>query len=471
MLFNSISFLIFFPIVVSLYFSIPHKFRWALLLASSVYFYMNFIPVYILILFFLIILDYVMAILIENNQGSKRKVYLIISIISTCATLFVFKYFNFFNINITAIANLLDWNYSIAALSLALPIGLSFHTFQSLGYVIDVFKGNQKAERHLGIYALYVLFFPQLVAGPIERAKNLIHQFYEEHLFEYKRVTDGLKLMLWGFFKKVVIADRLAVMVNTIYNNPTNFTGLPLILATIFFAFQIYCDFSGYTDIARGAAKVLGFNLMENFKRPYFARSISEFWKRWHISLSSWFRDYVYIPLGGSKVSTKKWQINILIVFILSGFWHGAAWTFIIWGLLHGIYLIFEATTTPLKNRIFKFINYSKITNIIEICITFILVNIGWVFFRANSITDAVYILTHFFQGLNLNGFNITEIYVAFMLILIMEYIQLAQEHGNINHFLNSKSLIIRWSIYIIMLLMILIFGIFTSQKFIYFQF
>jgi len=313
MLFNSLEFLIFFPVVTLLYFLLPHRHRWWMLLAASCGFYMMFIPKYIIILAVTIIIDYVAGILAEKPDLSphKRKSILTISILSTCLVLFIFKYFNFFNTNFAHLAALLHWNYPIAALKLALPIGLSFHTFQSLSYVIEVYCGRQKAEHHFGIYSLYVMFYPQLVAGPIERPQNLLHQFYAKHAFDYQRVTDGLKLMVWGLFKKVVIADRLAIAVNTVYNDPHSFTGIPLIIATAFFAFQIYCDFSGYSDIAIGAAQVMGFRLMDNFNRPYFAKSIPEFWKRWHISLSTWFRDYLYIPLGGNRAKTWRWQYNL----------------------------------------------------------------------------------------------------------------------------------------------------------------
>lgn len=303
MLFNSIEFIFFFPIVTTLYFLLPHKFRWFMLLISSCIFYMAFIPHYILILFITIIIDYFAGIFIEKSEGYKKKAFLIISIISTCLILFIFKYFNFFSLSFQYIVNLTGFEYKSKLLDLILPIGLSFHTFQSLSYVIEVYRGKQKAEKHFGIYSLYVMFYPQLVAGPIERPQNLLHQFREVHKFEYNRVTDGLKLMLFGMFKKVVIADRLSIFVNEIYSNPTNFQGPALILATIFFAFQIYYDFSGYSDIAIGSAKVMGFELMKNFDRPYFSKSISEFWKRWHISLSTWFKDYLYISMGGNKVS------------------------------------------------------------------------------------------------------------------------------------------------------------------------
>src|SRR3989344_5166299 len=352
MLFNSLQFLIFFPVVTVLYFLITQRYRWVLLLAASVVFYMAFIPIYVLILIITIIIDYCAGIWIEQSTGRNRKVFLVISIVSTCLVLFIFKYFNFFNANLSALAQFLHWNYPIPILNIILPIGLSFHTFQSLSYVIEVYRGKQKAEYNFGIYALYVMFYPQLVAGPIERPQNLLHQFYEKHDFNYRRVTDGLKLMLWGLFKKIVIADRLAVFVNQVYNNPTGFEGISLITATVFFAFQIYCDFSGYSDIGIGAAQVMSFKLMDNFKRPYFSKSISEFWKRWHISLSTWFRDYFYFSIGGNRVSIPRWYFNLFATFLLSGFWHGANWTFIFWGALHGFYLIFGIMASKIRTAI-----------------------------------------------------------------------------------------------------------------------
>jgi D-alanyl-lipoteichoic acid acyltransferase DltB (MBOAT superfamily) len=249
---------------------------------------------------------------------------------------------------------MIHWNYSIHTLSIILPIGLSFHTFQSLSYVIEVYKGHQKAERHLGIYALYVMFFPQLVAGPIERPQNLLHQIREQHIIKYDRVIYGLELMLWGFFQKIVVADRLSLMVNPIYNHVHDYNGLSLIIATLFFSIQIYCDFAGYSNIAIGSAKILGFSLMNNFKQPYLASSVTDFWRKWHISLSTWFRDYIYIPLGGNRVGKFKLYRNILITFLISGLWHGANWTFIIWGALHGTYIIIAIKPEYSEGRLLK---------------------------------------------------------------------------------------------------------------------
>ena len=321
MLFNSLHFLIFFPIVIVIYFCIPHKYRWILLLFASYYFYMSWKAEYVILILISTIIDYFVAIKISREDNEKmRKIYLLLSIITNIGLLISFKYLNFISSSVSEFLQLFSIQFSPIILDVLLPVGISFYTFQTLSYTIDVYRRRIKPERHFGIFAVYVSFFPQLVAGPIERGKNLLPQFLEKHYFDYIRVTNGLKLMLWGFFKKIVIADRLAVVVNAVYNNPTEFTGAPLILATVFFAFQIYCDFSGYSDIAIGTAQVMGYNLMDNFKRPYFAGSISEFWQRWHISLSTWFRDYLYIPLGGSRVSIPRWYFNLIIIFIVSGF-------------------------------------------------------------------------------------------------------------------------------------------------------
>ena len=315
-------------------------------------FYMAFVPVYLLILLFTIAIDYCAGLLIEAAPGSRRKLYLAMSLVANVGVLAVFKYYSFFIGNANA---LLYWGGSEAALPLlrvVLPIGLSFHTFQAMSYTIEVYRRHQKAERHFGIFALYVLFYPQLVAGPIERPQNILPQFHQKQYFDYNRVVSGLQLMAWGLFKKVVIADRLALLVNEVYNTPTHYQGLPLLVATVFFSVQIYCDFAGYSDIALGSARVMGFDLMTNFSRPYFSRSLPEFWRRWHISLSTWFKDYVYLPLGGNRVALPRACFNLFFVFIISGLWHGASWTFIIWGALHGAYLVGELLTIGLTHLV-----------------------------------------------------------------------------------------------------------------------
>lgn len=402
MLFNSMSFLIFFPLVTFLYFAIPHRFRWAMLLTASCAFYMYFIPAYILILLFTILVDYLAGIGLENSQGRRRKLLLVMSIVANVGVLAFFKYFNFLNGNLAELSRFLGWNYPIASLDIILPIGLSFHTFQAMSYTIEVYRGHQKAERHLGIYALYVMFYPQLVAGPIERPQNLIHQFREVHRFDEQRTIAGLRLMLWGLFKKIVIADTLAVSVNLLYAHPHDYQGLAFLMATVCFSFQIYCDFSGYSDIARGAAKVMGFSLMENFRTPYFSTSVSEFWRRWHISLSSWFRDYVYIPLGGNRVSRGRMALNLMIVFVVSGLWHGAKWTYVLWGALHGLLLVGALMTVNLRQAWAQRTGLARRPRLhqgLQMLTVFSLVTLSWVFFRANSASDAFFICGSIFSG------------------------------------------------------------------------
>ncbi len=444
---------------------------------TSCIFYIAFIPIYIFILFVVILIDYFAGICIEKTaEENKKRFFLILSIMSTCLVLFVFKYYNFFINNFISVASLLHLNYSFRILSIILPIGLSFHTFQSLSYVIEVYKGRQKAVRHFGIYALYVMFYPQLVAGPIERPQNLLRQFYERHEFVYERVRDGLKLMLWGFFKKMVIADRLLYYVSAVYGNVSQHNGVTLLLATVFFAFQIYCDFSGYSDIAIGSAKVMGFTLTQNFNRPYFAKSIAEFWKRWHISLSTWFRDYLYISLGGSRVSIPRWYANVFITFLISGLWHGANWTYVVWGALNGLYLICSIAAESFRGRIAKAIGltrHPRFHAFIKTIVTFCLVCVGWVFFRAASLSDACLILKKilFEPGpLFLGGFR--EIMYGVVGISFLIGFDFWSRGKHIDDFLSQQRVVVRWGVYIFMLLAILTTGVFSyTSQFIYFQF
>ncbi|MBF0483583.1 MAG: MBOAT family protein [Candidatus Omnitrophica bacterium] len=476
MLFNSFQFAIFFLIVTALYFKLPHKYRWALLLSASCGFYMAFIPVYIFILFTTIIVDYWAGMQIERTQGAARKYWLIFSLVVTCAILFVFKYFNFFNSNLAAVANFFDWNYSLENLRLILPIGLSFHTFQSMSYVIEVYRGNQKAEKNFGIYSLYVMFYPQLVAGPIERPQNLLHQFYEEHTFDFNRVVGGLRLMVWGLFKKIVVADRLAVIVNQVYNNPHEYTGIPVILATVAFAFQIYCDFSGYSEIAIGAAQVMGFRLMQNFNRPYSSRSVAEFWKRWHISLSSWFRDYFYISLGGNRVSKPRWFFNLLITFMVSGLWHGANWTFLIWGILNGFYLTCGIWTQDIRKKIVSTIGLDQLPylhNLIRVGCTFALICFSWIFFRASSLSDAVWLIKHMFSWGN--GWDWISFSQIMILILCAALGMVKRSYDRIASGLavdvRGWSAVMNYLIPALAINYMIFFGVRTHAQFIYFQF
>jgi D-alanyl-lipoteichoic acid acyltransferase DltB (MBOAT superfamily) len=475
MLFNSISFVFFFIIVTTLYFVLPQRVRWFLLLAASCYFYMAFVPVYILILGFTIVIDYFAGIYLEDTHGKTRKLFLVASLIANIGVLCVFKYFNFINENITLILDGIGKKNPIPFLSILLPIGLSFHTFQAMSYTIEVYRGHQKAERNFGIYALYVMFYPQLVAGPIERPQNLLHQFYEKHEFDYERVVSGLKLMLWGFFKKLVIADRLALYVNSVYNHPEHHNGLTFALATVFFAFQIYCDFSGYSDIAIGSARVMGFKLMKNFNRPYFSANISEFWTRWHISLSTWFKDYLYISLGGNRVSIPRWYFNLFFVFLVSGLWHGANWTFLIWGALNGAYLI----VALVRDRLLKRFNLKTqilpagVSKLVNIGVTFVLVCFSWIFFRANSLSDAMLIAK---RVVKLDGplFNNSMPSMTFSLfgLLILFAVEFKHEYipGKFSLF-NNPNPVVRYSTYLALVLLILLIGVFDGGQFIYFQF
>lgn len=476
MLFNSIQFVIFFIVVTSLYFTLPHNKRWLLLLLSSCYFYMAFVPIYILILGFTIVIDYIAGIYIENAKGRRRKLFLIMSLVANIGVLAVFKYWNFIVENFSYLLHGFGLTNALPYLSILLPIGLSFHTFQAMSYTIEVYRGHQKAERHFGIYSLYVMFYPQLVAGPIERPQNLLHQFREQHHFDYERVVEGLKLILWGLVKKLVIADRLALYVNAVYNNPDQHSGLTLILATIFFAFQIYCDFSGYSDIAIGAAKVMGFKLMTNFNRPYFSRSIAEFWKRWHISLSTWFRDYLYISLGGNKVSIPRWYFNLFFVFLVSGLWHGANWTFIIWGALNGFYLVFALLTRGVRDKINKISGIARLPRIhtaLQIIITFILACFAWIFFRANNVKDAFVIIK---KMAGLSGpiwyENPSMLIYSFGAIFLLFIAETKQEYykGSIS-LMNNKNWLIRNLVYALLIILILLIGVFDGGQFIYFQF
>lgn len=479
MMFNSLNYFLFLPLITGAYFLIPHRFRWALLLTASALFYMAFIPIYIGILAVTIIIDYVAAILMERTEGRVRTWLLIGSIITTCAILFFFKYYLFTTSSLTALSGWLGYPQTFPALQLILPIGLSFHTFQSLSYVIEVYKKRQRAEKHLGIYALYVLFFPQLVAGPVERPQNLLHQFREAHLPDPVRFTRGCKRIIWGLFKKVVIADRLAWSVNAVYADPTAYTGIPLIVATICFAWQIYYDFSGYSDIAIGSADILGFTLMENFNQPYGATSVTQFWQRWHISLSSWLRDYIYIPLGGSRCSRPRKWVNLIITFLVSGLWHGAGWTYLIWGALNVTFIILEDAARSVKQRFNTFIGigaYPGLQTWIKRGLLFILIGITWVFFRAASLQDAWYILTNLkniqhssaFFGHGWLGLGTYQALIAIMGIFIVEYGQ-ARYQSNRRIFANNG--VVQWICYAVLLFMILNLGGTNTQSFIYFQF
>lgn len=487
MLFNSFEFLIFFPVVTVLFFLLPHRYRWFHLLTASCIFYMYFIPVYILILFGTIVIDYFAGIYLEDTLDPKRKrFYLLWSLVANIGVLAVFKYYNFFldNINEAALV-LFDKPTALRFLGIALPIGLSFHTFQAMSYTFEVYYGRQKAERHFGIYALYVMFYPQLVAGPIERPQNILHQFHEKKYFDYDRFASGMGLMVWGLFKKVVIADNFAGLVNLAYSDPENKSGLTLLLASYFFALQIYCDFSGYSDMAIGAARVMGYDLMENFRTPYVAGSIKEFWSRWHISLSTWFRDYLYIPLGGNRVSKQRWMFNLFLVFLISGIWHGANWTYVIWGALHGIYLMIAIlkddffAKNPLPERLEK----SKILNAWNVLLTFHLATFAWIFFRAESTSDAFTILKNI-GNISINGTTFKESiflfadnpknfgHIIFLIALGFAFLALDPIMDKVA---KRRTVLphpfLRYGLYATIVACIVLIGYFGEVSFIYFQF
>lgn len=474
MLFNSIEFVFFFFIVTSLYFILPHKYRWLMLLTASCYFYMAFVPIYILILFFTIVIDYYAGIWIEEAQGQRKRRYLILSLVANIGVLAVFKYYNFLNDNLTYLLHGAGWENPVPYLSILLPIGLSFHTFQAMSYTIEVYRGHQKAERHFGIYSLYVMFYPQLVAGPIERPQNLLWQFRTEHKFEYERVVSGLRLMLWGLFMKLVIADRLAIYVNAAYGNPEEHTGLTLAVATMFFAFQIYCDFSGYSNIAIGAAKVMGYDLMKNFNRPYLSASISEFWSRWHISLSTWFKDYLYISMGGNRVPIPRWYFNLFFTFLISGLWHGANWTYLIWGALNGLYLVFALIRARYidKHLEGKIPIPQSVQKAINILITFILICFSWIFFRAASVQDAFLIVK---KVLTLQGplfTDFTQMFYGIIGLMILMAREIKHEYfKEASPLLEHRSPLIRYASYMVIIALILLIGVFDGSQFIYFQF
>ncbi len=488
MLFNSLEFLVFFAVVSALYFLLPERFRWMLLLAASYKFYMSWETSYAILLALLTLVNYYAAIFLDKARtDGGRKAILALTIVLDGGALFSFKYFNFFAGSVGAVFRHSDINVAMPVFALLLPVGISFFTFKVMNYIIDVYRGTIKPERKIGVFALFVSFFPQLIAGPIDRASRLLPQLSAGHDFDYERVTNGLKLMLWGFFQKIVIADNLSVLVDQVFNNPYRYEGLSLTLAAVFFTFQIYCDFSGYSDIAIGIAQVFGYTSMNNFERPYFSRSIPEFWRRWHISLSSWFRDYLYIPLGGKRVALPRWYLNLFIVFLVSGLWHGANWTFVVWGALHGLFCILSVATGGLRKKMATASGLEKIPvfhTAIQVMITFCLVSLAWVFFRAHTISDAVYIVSHLFTGWAdstgrggvtalfglINAYRF-EFMVGAASVIIMEMIHFMQRKGSVREMLKGKPIWERWVLYYCLIAAILLLGGSGSKQFIYFQF
>ena len=443
--------------------------RILLLLVASCYFYMSFIPEYILILGGTIVVDYFAGLQIERSEGSARKSWLILGLIINIGTLAVFKYYNFFIENIQTGGRFFGLHVSLPFLRMALPIGLSFHTFQAMSYTIEVYRKNQKAERNFGVYALYVMFYPQLVAGPIERPQNVLPQIKEFRPYNWDNVKEGLARMLWGFFKKVVVADRLAMIVDRSFLHVQDSSSLALFAGIVFYYFQIYCDFSGYSDIALGAAKVMNIKLMENFNQPFFSKSMSDFWRRWHISLYSWFYDYVFNPLILSlrRLGNAAVVLALLITFFLSGFWHGAAWQHIVYGVVHGLALVYEYFTRKQRKKIFSALP-KGIANGISILLTFLFVVFTRIFFRAENMTNAMDYFKGIFSftgGSNYIGLNRAEVVFSVMVICIM----LFREKLLPGHFIKSDK---RFYLYTgAMVVICYFFGVFSENQFIYFQF
>ncbi|HWJ93040.1 MAG TPA: MBOAT family O-acyltransferase [Flavisolibacter sp.] len=474
MLFNSLEFFVFFLIVIPLYFLLPHRFRWVMLIIASSIFYMYFKPVYILILVFTIIIDYFAGMAIENSRSQRtKKMLLVVSLVSNIGVLCFFKYFNFLSINLSGLLSLSGREVHLPLLHMLLPIGLSFHTFQAMSYNIEIYRGNQKAEKHLGYFALYVLYFPQLVAGPIERPQNVLHQLRAEHRFDHDRFIQGLQLMLWGLFKKMVIADRLGVFVDTVYANPESFHGFQIIIAILFFAFQLYCDFSGYSDVALGVSRIMGIDLMLNFRRPFLSKTVTEYWRRWHISLSTWFNDYLFTPFVFARRNWGIWATvaGLALTFFISGIWHGAGWTFIIYGCLHGVALIYEVLTKKTRRKWSKKIP-GFIYNPLSILLTFTFAALSWVFFRAFSMHDVFTIYKNMFV-LKSFSFGVPTVtsYNLYLMFILIFFLLLSE---NIYEYFKGVALRVvhvRYlSIYVLAFL-IFIIGIFEKQTFIYFQF
>jgi len=477
MVFNSIEFLIFLPIVVVLFYLLPQKARWLMLVVASCVFYMWFVPKYILILLVTIVIDFSAGILMESHaeQPKLKKTFMIISIVSTLTVLVIFKYLNFLTENLDQLCASLGMETHFMT-HIILPIGLSFHTFQSMSYVIEVYRGHQKAERHFGYYSLYVMFFPQLVTGPIERPGNLLRQLHEKKAFQYENISKGMRLIIYGFFIKMVVADHLGEYVDEVFGHLDEYNSWTVLCCMVFYSFQIYCDFFGYSTIALGCAKLMGFDITDNFRSPYLSKNIAEFWHRWHISLSTWFRDYVYIPLGGSRVKFGRWAFNIMVVFVLSGIWHGAAWTFLLWGFAHGLLHIAEKVlrrALPTRGQTTR--GHAPLTLLgvgkaLRMAKTFVLVTLFWVIFRATDLEHlkAIFVtaFTNFHGGEQMSVKPGMWVYLG---LFILSDILL--RNTRFDRWCDDKPLAVRWLVYAVLVFMVICCSSVYNFPFIYFQF
>jgi alginate O-acetyltransferase complex protein AlgI len=481
MLFNSFQFLFFFVLVWLLFLVTRGTPRKIILLIASYYFYMCWSTRYIWVIWGITLIDFLAGLQIEKaEQPGRRRLYLGISLFCNLGLLILFKYFNFLTGSFRTASHMFGLRYDPPLLAIILPVGLSFHTFQAMSYTIEVYRRRVPAEKSLLEYALYVAFFPQMVAGPIERPYELLPQFHREPRVSWEGVRSGMVQALWGLFKKMVLADNVADFVKLIYDTPRHFNGAALLLATLLFSIQIYCDFSGYTDIALGLARMMGYELRINFMQPYFSRSVGEFWRRWHISLSTWFRDYLYIPLGGNRVKLPRHYANLLITFVISGLWHGANWTFVAWGFLHGIYLIVAQTTAPFAARLGRMLGVNRAPRLLscfKIVLTFSLVTIAWIFFRANNLSDAWYIAGHLLPPgpldpllLKVGGFSRATAPFLLLSIAAMFVVDWWIAHPARVPRLWSRPLF-RALAYNACVYAIVFFGYFGHRDFIYFQF
>lgn len=496
MLFNSYEFLLFFPLVTLIYFLVPSaKFRRVWLLVSSYFFYMCWEARYALLILFITVVTYLAGIVIASSDSTvKRRIALVISFASCLSVLFVFKYIGFVVDTMNSILHVLNVTAIDNKISLILPVGISFYTFQALSYTVDVYRKETSVEKNFLRYALFVSFFPQLVAGPIERSKNLISQINEvpekKNLWNSERILAGFYLMLWGMFVKVVIADRISKISDAVFDSYYRYGRFGLIFGSIAFSIQIYCDFSAYSTIAIGAAKVMGFTLMDNFNTPYFSMTIKEFWRRWHISLSTWFRDYLYIPLGGNRCSKARKYFNLFITFLVSGLWHGANWTYVVWGGLHGIYQIVGEVMSPLVIKIEDFLEIKRDRfsyKLGRMLGTFMLADVAWIFFRASTIKDALGYIARMIKiddsfaifDCNAYDFGIShyEMNILFIALLVMLAVSIMQYIGKsrIDDIIVNQNIVFKTVVIFIFVMAILIYGMYgpelSAEDFIYFQF
>jgi alginate O-acetyltransferase complex protein AlgI len=480
-LFNSLEYLVFLPLVLFGFFLIPARFRWIWLLGASWYFYASWSAEYLLLFVANTFVAYLAGLGLGHFSGKRQRRLILGGAVGLLlGTLFVFKYLEFFRRSLAAVFVAFDAPIQLPEVEVVLPVGVSFYTFQALAYVVDVYRRQVPAERHAGVFALYKAFFPQLVAGPIERPARLLPELHRPTALECQRLASGFSLVVIGLFKKVVIADRLAIYVNEVYGHPSQYHGLTVVLATYLFAFQIYCDFSGYSDIAIGSARMFGYDLMQNFDRPYFSRSIREFWTRWHISLSSWFRDYVYIPLGGNRVAPWRNELNIFIVFLLSGLWHGASWTFVVWGALHGFYLLFAIWTAKPRAWLAQksgLVRLGWLHAALERLVVFHLVAFAWVFFRADSFADAWTLIGNAaklelsWDSLLVRSLTAYELTIGVVAVTLMTLFHAWQDRPNSADFLSKLRLPLRYALLYVMIGFIALAGEFNLTEFIYFQF